>query len=532
MRLGPSSSAKRRWMKSLTFVPILAVLALAAWAFSSPVGSSPDDDFHLPSIWCAAGQKADACADTADSSKRVVPQDLVVKSVCYAYKANKSADCQGKDFGTHPKTVTTVTRGNFSQALYPPVFYLAMSVFVGPNIDVSVLMMRLANSLLFVLLGTALFLLLPRRLRPTYLWSVAVTLVPLGMFFIPSTNPSSWAIISAGVLFLALLGFFETRGRQRIGLAVIAVLATVMAAGARADAAVFSGVAVVAAMIITARRTRQYLIAAILPVVLVLTALAFWVTSGQSEAATTGLAPHGGGSVSILDLTVTDLLDVPDLWVGAFGHWGLGWLDTALPAVVWAVGFGIFCAALFIGFRTRHRRKGIAAALVFAVLWIFPTALLVQTRALVGSYVQPRYIYPLIILLASVVLVQRIRGQVSFSRLQLWIGVSAVSVANAVALHTNIRRYVTGADVGGLNLDSHVEWWWNIGIPPMGVWAIGSAAFAAALLLAARGLWRGTDADDPSPVEPAGIDGPDRVSSVGDLSSVDNRSADQKVTVE
>jgi hypothetical protein len=119
---------------------------------------------------------------------------------------------------------------------------------------------------------------------------------------------------------------------------------------------------------------------------------------------------------------------------------------------------------------------------------------LVQTRATVGSFVQPRYIYPLIIFLAGIAFLQVRRGQISVTRWQALAGIVALSIANAVALHTNIRRYVTGLDVGGLNLNVNAEWWWNIPLSPMLVWLIGSATFFAALIAIGSGLiW-------PSPV--------------------------------
>jgi hypothetical protein len=56
-----------------------------------------------------------------------------------------------------------------------------------------------------------------------------------------------------------------------------------------------------------------------------------------------------------------------------------------------------------------------------------------------------------------------------------------LSLANSIALHTNIRRYVTGMDVGGLDLDFAREWWWWF-MPqfftPNLLWIGGSLAFA------------------------------------------------------
>jgi hypothetical protein len=60
----------------------------------------------------------------------------------------------------------------------------------------------------------------------------------------------------------------------------------------------------------------------------------------------------------------------------------------------------------------------------------------------------------------------------------------ALAVAQSVALHFNLRRYVTGSDVVDWNLDDRIEWWWGLPISPMGVWFLGTVAFAAVLVIA------------------------------------------------
>jgi hypothetical protein len=484
MRLGRLPALRRPWLTSVLGVAVLLLVALASWAFASPVGSTPDDDYHLSSIWCGAGERAGVCTAAPAEGERVVPRDVAETSICYAFEPTESAECQGPDFGADPADVTTTPRSNDYDHLYPPVFYFVMSLFVGPNEEISVVGMRILNAVLFVGLATALFLLLPARRRPTLVVSLAITLVPLGMFLVPSTNPSSWAIMSAGFLWLALLGYFETEGRRKAALGGFAVVATVLGAGARADAAVYAGLAVTVVIILTFRRERAYLLSALLPVALVAIALAFYAVSGQARAGSTGLAPHGDDSTNLLSLAVVNFVNVPDLWVGVFGHWGLGWLDTALPAVVWVGGFGVFCAALAFGFANVSRRKLVAVILVFAVLWVFPTVLLVQTRALVGGYVQPRYIYPLVIIFAGLALLAARHRVTVLPRSPVLLGVVVLAGVHAVSLHTNIRRYVTGSDVGGFNLNDS-EWWWHLPVPPMAVWAVGSLAFAGALVLAA-----------------------------------------------
>lgn len=505
----PEKSAPKkfpRWLSPLLFVPILALLTLCMWGLSSPVGSSPDDDFHLASIWCAAGPKADACADSPQSDRRVVPQDFKY-SECFAFHPNRSAACQGPEFGDSPTLGFATDHGNFA-GLYPPVFYATMSIFVGANLEVSVLLMRLANSLIFVGLVTALFFLMPRVRRPTVIWSFLIALVPLGLFLIPSTNPSGWAIISAGVLWLSLVGYFETTGKRKIGLGSLAVIATVLGAGARADSAVYCGIAVVAAIILTFRRSREYLVSALLPVGLVVVAIMFYLSASQSTVGTTGLAAPSSAHREFVGLTVKNLLAVPQLWAEALGGGSLGWLDTPMPPVVGAAGALVFITAAVLGIAVGGRRKYLAVLLVIAALWLIPTFILVQSQATVGSLVQARYIYPLIVLLGGILLLGVTRYRGGPKRVQLIVVIAALAIAQSVALHTNILRYTLGLNSGGLNLNSHVEWWWSFGPSPLTTWIIGTLVFAALLVavsssvLFPRRFAPGLTGDDPIDDEP------------------------------
>jgi hypothetical protein len=481
------ASRPRRLVTWFVLVPILAVISLACWAFASPVGSSPDDDFHLASIWCAQGDRAPYCESTGDSASREVPKDLIFGSVCYDNQAATSASCQGKDYGTHPDVTVQTERGNF-EGLYPRVFYLAMSIFVGPNIQISVLAMRIAASVFFVAFSSALFLLLPRRLKPTLVVSLVISVVPLGLFVIASINPSGWAVLSAGTLLLSLLGYYETQGRRRIGLGVVAALAALVGAGARADAAAYAGIAVVVAVVLGFRRSKEFALASILPAALVVMAVLFYFSAGQSAATSTGVVPHSDAPISIFGLVGAIGLQLPYLWAGVFGIWPLGWFDTPMPASVWAVAAFVFAGVVVAGLGLRYPRKWMATSIMLGALVLIPTFLLVQTRATVGNAIQPRYILPLIVMLAVVALLRSGPLLARPTWLQLVVVGAGLVMAQSLALHEVIRRYTTGTDVIGWNLDAHAEWWWAAAPSPLAVWMIGSVAFTAMIALIALKL--------------------------------------------
>ena len=95
-----------RWIH---LAPVLAFLALSAWAFASPVGAGPDDDYHLISTWCAAGGSPE-CQPGSEPGTRSMDagfRDII----CYAGKKDVSAECQTAALDAEGRYETD--RGNF-----------------------------------------------------------------------------------------------------------------------------------------------------------------------------------------------------------------------------------------------------------------------------------------------------------------------------------------------------------------------------------------------------------------------------------
>lgn len=485
-------------LKAVHFAPLLAIIALFAWALASPMGAAPDDDYHLVSTWCAVDDGTTCAPGTSDTS-RLAPE-AIVNAPCFAQAPDESAACQSNfDFSGTPNELTT--RGNFVGA-YPPVYYSVMHLFVGGDILASVMVMRLVNVLLFVGLTTALFWLLPVARRQTLVWAWTISTLPMGMFLIASNNPSGWAIVGVGTSWIALLGYLESVGHRRWLLGAIAAIATIMAAGSRGDAAIYTVLGIGAVFVLTVPRLklewRGYLLKAILPIALVTVCLAFFLSANQTQAGLSGFdgeAGSGGGEVdrgtTAESLTgfgrfAYNLLNVPFLWAGNFGEWGLGWLDTSLPSVVSFGAISCFVAIGFIGLNRLWGRKLFVVLGAGLTLWLLPVYVLTKGGQIVGEEVQPRYVLPLTVLLAGLVLVTRAGEKLSLTRAQTYLVIGTLSVANLVSLQLNMRRYITGIDKSGLNLDAGIEWWWG-GMPsPMVVWVVGSLAYAALLFVATR----------------------------------------------
>lgn len=475
-----SALTRRRWRAvAAVAVPLLLFVSLLSWAVSSPLGSSPDDDYHLASIWCGNGEAKNVCESGQRESTRFVPASVAGAPHCYAFNPGQSAACSPRS-----NDLIATDRGNWNGHAYPGVFYSIMNVFVGDDVDRSVLAMRASNAALYIGITVLLFFVLPRHARPALLWGALISVVPLGMFLIPSVNPSSWAILSATGLWVATWGYFmERRGIRKWLLAGMMILLLIIGAGARSDAAVYGILALFVGGALGFRRDRRFAVDTWLPLVLVGIAAVAFLNAGQSAVvAASTVVQHD--AMDVASLTVRNFMDLPLLWVGVFGAWGmggLGWLDTAVPPLVWVSTLMAFGGLVFWGLRRGSAGKWLSVAAIACALVAIPMYILVHDGVTVGVGVQPRYIYPLMIMLAGVVLVGLTGFRLGLGRVQLVCVGVILSVANSLSLHVNMRRYLTGVDVDSINLDVGVEWWWNTSVSPMAVWIGGTIAFALAV---------------------------------------------------
>ncbi|WJM15017.1 DUF2142 domain-containing protein [Microbacterium arborescens] len=470
-------------------IVVSVLIALLSWAVSSPPGSSPDDDYHMASIWCASGDQA-LCAPGSDPSVRILPEPVLRAADCFAFDGNKSGACSFDENATGSSA-----RGNWNGGAYPPVYYAVMGIFAGDDLSLSIVAIRLANIVLYLLTMTLLFFLLPRRGRVALVWGAAITAVPLGVFLIASVNPSAWSVISASGLVFAAWGFFDQRGIRKALLGAMAVVLLFIGAGARSDSAVYGGLALVAASVLAFRRDSRYLRDLSLPAALLIAAVVFFFSGGQS-AIVGGDTAVDNSTYSFSELLFINVKALPQLLSGGLGTWGLGWLDTYMPGLVWVTTMFILAGVIFWCLRYGTWRKWLALSGVTAAMILVPLYILMHDGVVVGNGVQPRYVYPIIVMFAGIVVFGTSRGALGLNRLQLVLGGVGLAVAHSVALHVNIRRYVTGVDLAGINLDRDVEWWWNTPISPMGIWVWGSLAFAVAL---GALIWAAAHSNDETP---------------------------------
>src|SRR5665647_789409 len=105
----------------ILIVVIAAAVAGLAWAISSPIGSSPDEDYHLASIGCPPPVESSGCrvqTDAQGTTTVALNARVVAAPACYAFHPDTSAAC----IWAIPADMT-VNDGRYDRGEYPVGFY-------------------------------------------------------------------------------------------------------------------------------------------------------------------------------------------------------------------------------------------------------------------------------------------------------------------------------------------------------------------------------------------------------------------------
>ena len=449
-------------------LPIAFFIMCSGWALTSPVGSAPDDDFHLSSIWCAQGARAGACEESpANPAARWVPANVVQASDCFRFKADVSAGCTTSIMDD--AALVETTRVNVTAGLYPPGFHAVMSVFVGPDVERSELAMRLFNAALAALVIAALLRLTPAGLASASVLAITVTFIPLGLFVTASTNPSSWSIIGIGGYWAFAIAFLRHRNwRDRRGLLLAAatLVTAAMAIGSRVDASAYVVLATLIALTVSGWKRalgtpgRLGTLGGV-----VLVALATYVTVSPVDV----VAPSGaamGTTDAGAGLFLTNLVYLPTLFQGIVGGWNLGWNDTLMPPFIPVIGTVVVGALLYRGLQEPTARKLVTAALAAGALVAVPIVFLQSQHLGVGEVVQPRYLLPLLTLLLGVVsLGPRLGRPLRLPVTPAIIIVVGLTLSALLAFWANAHRYFAGNGFGLFDPKVEPAWSTSSGIP-------------------------------------------------------------------
>ena len=510
------------WSVLRILVPALALVFMGcAWAFASPVGSSADEGFHLTSTWCAWGDH-DTCERNEESGTVRVPQQ-VAEANCFALKDKVNARC------TWLLTDDLIETGNVNppSGVYPPVFYGTMRAFVGPDVARSVLLMRMANVAIAVALLALALWVAPIVIRRALAVVWTVGLIPVGIFFIASVNPSSWSITGVGLFWAfawTILRAPSWRSPRLLLAALGAVLTAAIAVGARSDMGLPIGLSVVAVLVMEWRRIRarvplRWLIAGMLALSAALVGMAVAFHVGEYLTRFSPSFPSGNPETDQPNPLLKTLLEVPAFVAGIFGGqqpwtqresindwgqagytwhgftYGVGAVDVTNPSIAAVLAGACAAGVLFLGIGRASRRK-------LVVVGMLATAFLgqiVAMRSLVGFgawwsggvqwSLQPRYFLPLAMVIVAFTVAVFPRAVPFLTRVQASILAVLLSIAAVTSLAGTMGRYVHGQDHSWVQLDPATGWWWSWGLSPTGFVIFGGVAgviYMSAMMLIAR----------------------------------------------
>ena len=463
---------------------VLGVLAVAAgWVFASPPGSSPDDDYHLVSTWCPRPVESSCETTTIDGDLYVMVPITTSHAQCEAFNPNRSHACI-----TEYSDDKIVPSYRYNDGQYPYGFYQFHHLFSQHNVERSVWIMRSINVAIATLLIGAVCALSSREVRRSTALAALVAWTPMGLYFIASNNPSSWAITGVFSYGAALYGALNAQGWRRWSLLGVAAFASLLCFGSRGDAAFYVFVVSLGILILAARRRHLPEIG----IASLLSAIGVWCMLGSGQSSQIAQSDASVTLHERIEVAIMNIRYLPEYFAGFVGLYsGPGWRDTPLPGYTTVLGLLVLGAVLFYGARTISLRKALAAFMVFGAMAGIPLLIATPTTfPNLGGY-HSRYALPLLGTWLLIWLSCAIKKS-SLARGQVVMVVFFLSVVDAVAMHTTIARYVRGLlpirHLGWIapgNLNGDIQWWWaDMPLSPMGLWIIASLGYACALTCA------------------------------------------------
>ena len=548
---GPDSrpSARRAWVLP-ALIALLVAMTGISWAVSSPVGASPDDDYHLGAIWCPPPVDSTGCRITTIDGKKAVgvPQSLEKKNVtCYAFDHNNSAACTLAFSDEAPGATLRWDDGN-----YPWGYYQFQHLLVGSDTARSVLAMRLVNTMIALALMGAILLLADSALRLSLGVALVTGWVPMGLYFVTSLNPSSWALTGTLAFTAGLLGASRSSGWRRWGLDACAAAGAVLACTSRGDSAFYMLVCTVA-LAFAVPWSRALVREAALAVVA--SGAGTWIMAHTKVAGLNLAGEVEDNGLSTLSIAWMNIKALPDYLKGFTGHGiGPGWNDVSYGGTVERLAGLVVMVVLIVGAWRMSWRRFLSTGAVMGAICGVPVVIGIRGHFSNVEFYQPRYMLPLFAV-AVLLWITPARAEGGRSRLAPsggahgadeagtahasspspaeaagggaslrirfgdrpddWfrrvvrfgtpVAAALVAFMHSYALYLVLERYTMGRtphampfDLGMQNLNAVHEWWWPWApIGPMTVWAVGALAFAGALACAVRGAlrhWRGTRA--------------------------------------
>jgi hypothetical protein len=499
------SKSFARFIAIRALMALLLFMTLAAWSMGSAVGSSPDEDYVLTSIWCGTEGNPPYCHKDPDRlDAMILPIMAAEPSLCFRQLGqDSSAKCQES---IQDQKISTDFYN--SADLYPAEYLSSARIFVGVDVEASVAKMRLFNSFLAAVLIISASAFFWKENSDSLLAWLAVA-APVTSYFIASVNTSSWTLIGTTCFTLTSIAALKNRERPKIWLPAIA-LALVALWFTNSSRYEGKYVLLLLAMAVlnsefipknfkVTKKSVLIGLASLPAIYLIFGYFSKSYGAGVNIFNDPRIDVSEGVTTTANNLLVNNIITLPRFITGFFGSWGLGWFELELTQTVWLFTFQAFLLVISFALRKSRNFHRLTFGALFAIMCIAILYANQQRFAKVGEYIQPRYFLPFF--LGIVIIAAANKTERYPNSLVITVAILA-TISNSIALRDTIRRYTTGQDVFiSKSLNNPIEWWWQFGPQPETVWLIGTLAFAAlwALLIYDRNKNEIDSPNSPAP---------------------------------
>ncbi|MFZ9590368.1 MAG: DUF2142 domain-containing protein [Ilumatobacteraceae bacterium] len=481
MRAPKISKSFARFIAIRALMALLLFMTLAAWSMGSAVGSSPDEDYVLTSIWCGTEGNPPYCRKDPDRYwGMILPIMAAEPQLCYVRTGQDiSAKCQE---GIYNQEISTEL---LNRGLNPKRYFDVQRSFVGADVEASVVKMRLLNSFLAAVLIISASAFFWKKNSELLLAWLAV-IAPVTSYFIASVNTSSWNLI--GVTIFAITFFSALRNREDPMLSIPAGAAALFAVWFT-NSSRYEGkyvILLLAAAILYSEfapknlkftKKTALISLAILPLIYLIYNYFADVYGRVNIFDDPRFEVTEGITTTANNLLLQNFVNLPRFIMGFFGGWGLGWFELELTHTVWLFTSQAFLLTTVFALRKSSNAHRLIFGALFTMMCIAILYANQQTFSKVGNVIQPRYFLPFF--LRIVIIAAANKTERYPNSLVITVAILA-TISNSIALRDTIRRYTTGQDVFiSKSLNNPIEWWWQFGPQPETVWLTGTLAFAA-----------------------------------------------------
>ena len=455
-------------------------LLLTCWSFSSPIGSGVDTEYHLASIWCAWGEKDGLCENVNSiTSTGEVP---FMFHFCNGRNADYWPYCENPS--VQPDKQLLIYAGEPKMSFY----YKIMHVFASEDVNRSVLMIRLVNSLLAVIVTFLLLTITNFRIRNAGLAGLTFSITPLAIQYFAGINPRGWAVLGVVTSWAFLSSYIRTPKDQklirRLELASF-VFTAALALFTRIDAAVMVMITSLFVFIgfrfkETALAKQNLLILAFF-VGAISALLAF---SSRISALFSIDIPPDVGRFQYIVFSIVHIPEfVADWWGYHVGQQGNG------PGLVGILGLTLFAVALAFSMQNSDIRQRVMVGAFTLVIF----ALLMKSTLATGSLIPLNGAYTLGMAspwLGISIAFSRTKLQFMSSFGNRRVVIALLSFAHAISFYSWMEFYTKrGKGLGfyqQLSLDG--TWWWDTWISPNFVFLFGALLFPVFLTYAWKSI--------------------------------------------